>query len=72
MWALGCVGFVSCGSQSLEHKSVVAVVVAIRFSCSVACGIFSDPESNLCSLNRRADSYLLYHHGSPLVLFNLQ
>ena len=33
---------------ALEHRPIV---VALRPSCSVACGIFLDQESNLCLLN---------------------
>ena len=35
------------------------------FTCSVACGIFPDQGLNLHPLQRQADSYPLYHQGSP-------
>ena len=37
----------------------------VHLSCSLACGIFLDPGLNLCPLHWRADSYPLYHWGSP-------
>ena len=33
-----------------------SVVVALRVSCSRACGIFLDQSSNLCALHWQADS----------------
>ena len=38
----------ACGFQYLWHTG--SVVVEHGFSCSVACGIFLDQESNLCLL----------------------
>ena len=43
---------------------MVSVVVVSRLSCSSACGIFPDQESNLCFLH-----WPLSHQGSPLLLF---
>ena len=40
-------------------------VVAHRLSCSKSCGIFPDKGSNPCPLHWQADSYPLYHQGSP-------
>ena len=40
--------FSSCGSWALRHGLSSQ---AHGFSCSVACGIFPDQESNLCPLN---------------------
>ena len=37
-------------------------------SCSVACGIFPDQDSNLCPLHWQADSQPLRHQGSPNTL----
>ena len=50
-----------------EHglQSLDSVVVAHGLSCSAACRIFLGQGSNLCPLNWQADSYLLYHRGSP-------
>ena len=42
-----------------------SVVVAHGLSCSQACGIFLDQESNPCPLHWQADSYPLRHQGSP-------
>ena len=46
-------------------ESVGSVVAAHRLSCSVACGILPDQGSILCPLHWQADSYPLYHQGSP-------
>ena len=66
-----------CGAQVLEARtsavadlrlqSAGSVVVAHRPSCSAACGIFPDQESNLCALHWQADSYP--HQGSSSVAF---
>ena len=42
-----------------------SVAVAHGPSCSVACGIFPDQDSNPCSLHWQADSQPLRHQGSP-------
>ena len=39
--------------------------MAHRPSCSVACGIFPDQDSNPCPLHWQADSQPLHHQGSP-------
>ena len=39
------------------------------FACSAVCGVFPDQESNSCPLLWQADSYPLYHQGSPGSLF---
>ena len=51
------------GLQQLQHAGSVAV--ALRLSCSEACGIFPDQGWNLCSLHWWADSYPLCHQGNP-------
>ena len=43
---------------------MVSVVVVSWLSCSLACGIFPDQESNLCFLH-----WPLSHQGGPLLLF---
>ena len=48
-------------------KYMGSVVVTHRFS-STARGVFPDQGSHLCPLQWWADSYLLYHQGSPLSL----
>ena len=53
----------ACRLRGLRH--VGSVVVPCRLSCSVACRIFLDQGSNLCPLNSQANSYPLYHQGSP-------
>ena len=39
--------------------------MTLRFNCSEACRIFPDQGLNLCLLHWQADSYPLYHQGSP-------
>ena len=46
-------------------QSAGSVVVARGLSCSTACAIFLDWWSNSCALSWQADSYPLYHEGSP-------
>ena len=60
-------GFSCCGTQALGTQA--SVVVALRLSCSMARGIFSDQGSNLCPLHWQIQSYPLYHQGSPPSLF---
>ena len=55
--ALECVGFGSCGSQTLEH----------RLSCSAVCGIFLDQGLNSCLLHWQANSLPLNRQGSPVL-----
>ena len=45
-----------------------SVVVAYGLSCSVGLGILLGQGLNLCPLHWQADSYLLYHQGSPWML----
>ena len=61
----------SMGFSSLQNtcsRRVDSVVVAHGLSCSTACGIFLDQGSNPCPLHQQADSYPLYHQGSPGLL----
>ena len=44
--------------------------VAPGLSGAVACGILPDQGLNPWPLHWQADSYLLYHQGSPLYFFN--
>ena len=46
-----------------------SVIVAHGPSCSVACGIFPDQDSNPCPLHWQADSQPLRHQGSPTTCF---
>ena len=55
--------FSCCGAQALGMQALV--VVAHRLSCSIAYGIFPDQELNPCPLHWQAESYTLYHQGSP-------
>ena len=71
-----CPGFSCCRAQVLGHMGSVVTAsgtsstgsldVAHWLSCSVACGLFPDQGLSLCPLHWQADSYLLYHQGSPL------
>ena len=45
-WVSHCGGFSCCGALALGH--VGSVVVVHRLSCSTACGLFPDQETNLC------------------------
>ena len=63
LWSTGsrCAGFSSCGSGLSSYGSQAlgaqaSVVVAHGLSCSVACGIFPDQESNPRPLHWQADS----------------
>ena len=49
-----CGGFSCCRVWALGAWA--SVVVAHRISCSVACGIFPDQDSNPCPLHWQADS----------------
>ena len=62
-WAVEHMGFRGCGSQALEHG--LGSCGARGLSCSVACGIFMDQGLNPGPLHWQADSYPLYHQGSP-------
>ena len=51
--------------RSTCSRRAGSVVVAHGPSCSTACGIFPDQDSNPCPLHWQADSQPLRHHGSP-------
>ena len=51
--------------RSTSSRRAGSVVVAHGPSCSTACGIFPDQDSNLCPLYWQADSQPLHHQGSP-------
>ena len=62
---VGAPGLQSTGSAGVVHG----------LSCSAACGIFRDQESNPCLLHWQADSLPLSHQGSPaswLLLMNTE
>ena len=66
--SLWCMGFslqwlLLLWSTGSRHMG--SVVVRYGLSCSVACEIFPDQESNPHPL-QQADPYPLYHQGSPL------
>ena len=58
--------------RSPGSRRAGSVVVAHGPSCSVACGIFPDQGSNLCSLHWQADSQPLCHQGSPKLHYILE
>ena len=49
-----CHGFFCCPAQALAVQA--SVVMALRLSCSAACGIFPGQELNWCPLHCKADS----------------
>ena len=55
--------------QSTGSRHAGSVVVAHGPSCSAACGIFPDQDSNPCPLHWQADSQPLCHQGSPRIIF---
>ena len=62
---------IAVASLVVKHRfqgAQAPVAVALMLSCSKACGIFPDQESNTCPLHWQADSYPLDHQGSPIVL----
>ena len=61
-WALGIVGFSSCGFWALEHR---LNIVAHRLTCSMTCGILPYQGSNPCLLHWQVDSLPLSHQRSP-------
>ena len=65
-----CGGFSCCRAQAPGVRA--SVVVAHRFTCSTARGIFPDQGSNPCSLHRQEVSYPLHHQGSPSFLMILR
>ena len=58
-------GLQVCG-LSWAHRLQRSVAVAHGISCSKACGIFPDQESNPCILHWQMDSLSLSHQGRPL------
>ena len=72
----------SGGAQALGTQASATVVHGLRAlaqqlrrqgsRCSKGCGLFLDQGLDLCSLYWQADSYLLYHQGSPLLAFYQQ
>ena len=56
-----------CRLQYLQHEG--SAVVAHGLRCSVSCGIFLDQGLNPCLLHWQADSYPLFHQGSPFSSF---
>ena len=68
---LGRKGFSHCRAwaqllQLTGSRAWASVVVEHGLSCSAACGIFLDQESNLCPLHRQVDCKPLDHQVSPL------
>ena len=51
--------------RSIGSRRAGSVGVAHGPSCSAACGIFPDQDSNPCPLHWQADSQPLRHQGSP-------
>ena len=56
--------------RSTGSRRAGSVIVAHGPSCSTACGIFPDQDSNPCPLHWQADSQPLRHQGSPTKFFN--
>ena len=56
---------------STGSRRAGSVIVAHGPSCSAACGIFPDQDSNLCPLHWQADSQPLRHQGSPALPFKV-
>ena len=52
--------------RSTGSRRAGSVIVAHGPSCSAACGILPDQDSNPCPPHRQADSQPLRHHASPL------
>ena len=57
--------------RSTGSRRAGSVVVAHGPSCSVACGILPDRDTNPCPLHWQADSQPLSHQRSPFSLFLL-
>ena len=55
--------------RSTGSRRAGSVVVAHEPSCSAACGIFPDQDSNPYPLHWQADSQPLHHQGSPHTIF---
>ena len=49
----------------MGSRQAGSVVAAHRLSCPMACGIFLDRGSKLCSLHWQEESYPLDHQGNP-------
>ena len=74
-WTSHCSGFSCCRAWAIGCRTSVivvpgfwstgSIVVAHRFSCQLACGIFLDQELNPCLLYWQADSLPLNPKGSP-------
>ena len=74
-WTSHCSGFSCCRAWAIGCRTSVivvpgfwstgSIVVAHRFSCQLACGIFLDQELNPCLLYWQANSLPLSHQGSP-------
>ena len=62
----------SCGAWLLLRSTgsgcAGSMVVVHGLNCSVACAVFPDQGLIPCLLHWQADSYPLYHQGSPLKL----
>jgi len=61
------VGSGARGFQQSQHTA--SVVTMHMLSCSAACGLFPGRGRNLRPLRWQADSYALYHQGSPISNF---
>ena len=59
-------GLSSCSSPALEHQLSTC---GSWLGCSVERGIFPNQRLNPCPLHWQADSYPLYHQGSPQIFF---
>ena len=65
LWWLSLLQRTGCRHMGCSNCSTWAH----RHSCSKACGVFPDQESNPCPLHRQADSYPLDHQGHSKVTF---
>ena len=72
LWSTGIrlTGFSSCGTRASVVVarglySAGSIFGVHGLSCSMACGIFPDQDSNPCPLHWQADSQPLRHQGSP-------
>ena len=55
----------SCSSQALENRLSSRGTRLLRFSWSMACGIFQNQGLNPCLLHWQVDSLPMSHQGSP-------
>ena len=71
-----CVQASHCGDFSCSRGQALnasaSVTEAHRLSCSAVCGILPDQGANLCLLRWQADSYPLFHLGSPWIYIELK